>query len=135
DQALLKIAETYPDLVVCGAHHGYFDTDDCECICDEIGLAEPDVLFVAMSSPRKEYWIAQHARSLNVPLIMGVGGSLDVVAGRVRRAPRLIQQLGLEWAFRLAQEPRRLARRYAVTNTRFLQYLARALLARLLKVV
>ena len=77
-----------------------------------------------MTSPRKEQWVAA-AAELDVGFAMGVGGSLDVVAGLVRRAPRLVQRLGLEWLFRLAQEPRRLLRRYVTTNTRFLLLLIR----------
>jgi N-acetylglucosaminyldiphosphoundecaprenol N-acetyl-beta-D-mannosaminyltransferase len=134
ERALAQISERYPGLIVCGSHHGYFDTNDCDHVCEEIRGARPDVLFVAMSTPKKEYWMAQHALTLDVPLIMGVGGSLEIIAGRVRRAPQLLQRLGLEWAFRLAQEPRRLARRYAVTNTRFLLYLTQAIVGRLLRV-
>jgi N-acetylglucosaminyldiphosphoundecaprenol N-acetyl-beta-D-mannosaminyltransferase len=77
-----------------------------------------------MPSPRKEQWVAA-AAGLDVGFAMGVGGSLDVLAGFVRRAPRPVQRLGLEWLFRLAQEPRRLLRRYVTTNTRFLALLIR----------
>jgi N-acetylglucosaminyldiphosphoundecaprenol N-acetyl-beta-D-mannosaminyltransferase len=119
DRALVNLRMQHPQLVVAGAHHGYFDASDNEEICNHINSAGADMLFVAMSSPRKEYWVAEHAHLLEVALIMGVGGALDVVAGVVVRAPRWIQDAGLEWAFRLFQEPRRMWRRYLLTNTRF----------------
>jgi N-acetylglucosaminyldiphosphoundecaprenol N-acetyl-beta-D-mannosaminyltransferase len=72
-----------------------------------------------MSSPRKEFFLARYRERLDVPFVMGVGGAIDVYAGLRRRAPAVWQKLGLEWMFRLLQEPRRLARRYLVTNTRF----------------
>ena len=79
---------------------------------------------VAMSSPRKEYWLSDYGARLGAPLNLGVGGSIDVVAGVTRRAPTWIQRLGFEWAFSVAQEPRRLGYRYATSNTRFLGLLA-----------
>ena len=85
----------------------------------EIRAARPDLLFVAMSTPRKEYFLGRWGPELDVPFSMGVGGAIDVVAGVTKRAPRSLQRLGLEWAFRLAQEPRRLLRRYLVTNSAF----------------
>jgi N-acetylglucosaminyldiphosphoundecaprenol N-acetyl-beta-D-mannosaminyltransferase len=85
-----------------------------------IRRAKPDVLFVAMSSPHKEQFIGEWREEMNVPFCMGVGGSIDVLAGVTRRAPERLQRLGLEWAYRLAQEPRRLLRRYLVGNSRFL---------------
>ena len=127
DRALTRLHEVYPDLRVCGSHHGYFD-DDTEgwAVREDIRRSSPDVLFVAMSSPRKEYWLGQHLPELGVPLGIGVGGSIDIVAGLFRRAPYWVQRSGLEWLFRLAQEPRRLARRYLVTNTGFLAVLGTA---------
>ena len=83
------------------------------------------MLFVALSSPKKERFLADHEKQLGIPFCMGVGGSLDVIAGRVRRAPRPLQRLGLEWFFRLIQEPRRLWRRYLRTNTTFVGLVAR----------
>ena len=82
------------------------------------------MVFLAMPSPRKEYWLSRYGRRLGAAFVMGVGGSLDVIAGDVRRAPVVLQRVGLEWCFRLAQEPRRLLRRYLVTNTRFVVYVA-----------
>lgn len=123
-RALETITSRHPRLHVAGSHDGYFTPEEEQRVRDEIRSAAPDILFVAMTSPRKEQWVAA-AAELDVGFAMGVGGSLDVVAGLVRRAPRLVQRVGLEWLFRLAQEPRRLLRRYVTTNTRFLFLLIR----------
>jgi N-acetylglucosaminyldiphosphoundecaprenol N-acetyl-beta-D-mannosaminyltransferase len=85
---------------------------------------------VAMSSPRKEYWLADHAADLGVPFSMGVGGSIDVVAGLTKRAPSFMQRHGLEWFYRFVQEPRRLGPRYLRTNARFAGLLVRELFSR-----
>ena len=90
----------------------------------------PHILLVAMPSPRKECWLSRHGGTTGAPLLVGVGGSIDVVAGVTMRAPGWMQRAGLEWAYRLAQEPRRLGKRYAVTNARFLGLLAAELARR-----
>jgi len=130
ERALERLRLRHPGLRIVGSQHGYFDDADSARICDAVDAAGSDVLFVAMSSPRKEYWVAEHERLLEVPLIVGVGGALDVIAGDVARAPVWAQRTGLEWAFRLAQEPRRLWRRYLTTNVRFLVLVAGALARR-----
>jgi N-acetylglucosaminyldiphosphoundecaprenol N-acetyl-beta-D-mannosaminyltransferase len=130
DLAIERIRERYPSLEVCGSHHGYFSHADEPTILRSIEKARPDLVFVAMSSPRKEYWIARHRERLAVPLVMGVGGALDVLAGKTRRAPMFMRRVGLEWLFRLAQEPRRLFARYLLTNLRFLGLLGRALISK-----
>ncbi|HYI38576.1 MAG TPA: WecB/TagA/CpsF family glycosyltransferase [Thermoleophilaceae bacterium] len=117
--ALARIRERHPGLRIAGARDGYFSDEEGEAVADAIRAAAPDILFVAMSSPRKEYWLSRYGRRIDVPFVMGVGGSVDVIAGVTRRAPVVLQRLGLEWAYRLAQEPRRLFRRYLVTNARF----------------
>ena len=98
-------------------------------MCDAIRASRADLLFVAMSSPRKEYFLGEYGPDLGVPFVMGVGGSIDVIAGVTRRAPAAWQRLGLEWLFRLLQEPRRMFRRYAVTNTRFIALVGLAMLS------
>jgi N-acetylglucosaminyldiphosphoundecaprenol N-acetyl-beta-D-mannosaminyltransferase len=80
-----------------------------------------------MTSPRKEYFLDRHGRTLGVPFMMGVGGAIDVAAGITRRAPVILQRAGLEWLVRLVQEPRRLLRRYLVTNSRFIALVAKEL--------
>ena len=124
-RAIGRIRERHPELLVAGARDGYFSEEDAAAVADEVAAHRPDIVFVAMPSPRKEYWLGRYGRRLGAPFIMGVGGSVDVLAGEVRRAPAGVQRLGLEWLFRLAQEPRRLFRRYLSTNTRFVIYVAR----------
>jgi N-acetylglucosaminyldiphosphoundecaprenol N-acetyl-beta-D-mannosaminyltransferase len=85
------------------------------------------MLFLGITTPKKEIFLGRHGHLLGVPVLHGVGGSFDVFAGVTRRAPLLWQRLGLEWAYRLVQEPRRLWRRYLVTNVTFLGLLAREL--------
>jgi N-acetylglucosaminyldiphosphoundecaprenol N-acetyl-beta-D-mannosaminyltransferase len=127
DEVLDKVcgtfAETYPGLTIAGRHHGYFGESDEETVAQLIKAAEPDVLFVAITSPKKERFMAKWAGVIDVPVVHGVGGSFDVVAGLVKRAPKAWQRMGLEWLYRLKQEPRRLWKRYLVTCTLFLKLL------------
>jgi N-acetylglucosaminyldiphosphoundecaprenol N-acetyl-beta-D-mannosaminyltransferase len=118
----------HPDLRVAGFHHGYW-TDDEEVIV-RIREAAPDYLLVGIPSPRKEFWLSANLRSLGVPFAMGVGGSFDVIAGVHRRAPRWAREHGLEWLWRLLQEPRRLWRRYLIGNWRFIALVLRERLRR-----
>lgn len=120
----------YPGLVVAGARDGYFRETDHAAIADEIRASRPDLLFIGMPSPFKETWCERWRDQLDVPVIMGVGGSFDVLAGYVRRAPRWMQRAGLEWAWRLLMEPRKMWRRYLVTNSEYLWLAARELLGR-----
>jgi N-acetylglucosaminyldiphosphoundecaprenol N-acetyl-beta-D-mannosaminyltransferase len=131
EQARAKIMARHPRLQLVGTRDGYFSEDEGAAVAQEVRDARPDILFVAISSPRKEYWLGRHGRAIDVPFVMGVGGAIDVVAGITQRAPGLLQRLGLEWAYRLAQEPRRLWRRYAVTNIQFAVLLAGAMIRRL----
>jgi N-acetylglucosaminyldiphosphoundecaprenol N-acetyl-beta-D-mannosaminyltransferase len=127
--AIARLRQRYPRLEIAGARDGYFREDETEQVRSEIRAARPDVLFVAMSSPKKEYWLDENVAALGVPFSMGVGGAIDVVAGMTRRAPRILQAAGLEWLFRLLQEPRRLAKRYAVTNITFTWLILKAVVA------
>ncbi len=133
EQALANLRVLHPRLIIAGSHHGYFAAHEAAEVCKHINAAQADIVFVAMSSPGKEYWVSDHGQMLDVPLIMGVGGTLDVVAGVVARAPRWMQNAGLEWAFRLVQEPRRMWRRYLNTNVRFLGIVIAALATRILR--
>jgi UDP-N-acetylglucosamine 2-epimerase (non-hydrolysing) len=117
--AVARIQARHPGLTIAGHRDGYFTRAEEPEVAGQIRAARPDLLFVAMSSPQKEYFLGRWASQLDVPFSMGVGGALDVIAGQTRRAPHLVQRLGLEWAFRLAQEPRRLGRRYLTTNSTF----------------
>ena len=109
-----------PGLRIVGIRNGYFDDSDNSEIVEAIAESGADMLFVAFSSPLKEYWIHDHLKELGVPFAMGVGGSFDVVAGVTSRAPKWMQDHGLEWLYRLIQEPRRLWRRYLVGNLKFI---------------
>jgi N-acetylglucosaminyldiphosphoundecaprenol N-acetyl-beta-D-mannosaminyltransferase len=130
-RAVERLREKYPALHVAGARDGYFTDEEAPAVCEAIRASRTDILFVAMSSPRKEYFLGEHGASLNVPFVMGVGGSVDVIAGVTTRAPVVWQRMGLEWLFRLVQEPRRMFRRYAVTNARFVGLVSRAWLFRI----
>jgi N-acetylglucosaminyldiphosphoundecaprenol N-acetyl-beta-D-mannosaminyltransferase len=130
EQAVSEIRRRYPRLPLAGYFHGHFDDEHYEAVARSSRRASPDILFVAMSSPRKEYFLGRFAQNLGVPFVMGVGGSIDVLAGVRKRAPVVWQRLGLEWLYRLIQEPRRLARRYLVTNTQFIALVSLELVRR-----
>ena len=99
--------------------HGYFEEWEEASVAEQIRQAGADILIVGMGVPRQEKFIQQHWDDLGCSVAIGVGGSFDVISGRLRRAPRWMQQAGLEWFYRLIQEPRRLLPRYVVTNTQF----------------
>jgi N-acetylglucosaminyldiphosphoundecaprenol N-acetyl-beta-D-mannosaminyltransferase len=119
-----RIREEYPNVKVVGRRNGYFSDQDEKGIAKEIALAEPDVLFVAMSPPKKEKFMARWGEAMGVPVCHGVGGSFDVMAGKTQRAPEAWQRAGLEWLYRVKEEPRRMWKRYLVTNTLFAAMLA-----------
>ena len=124
ERAAASLQRAYPGLNVVGTHHGYFETDRAPCpLVERIRQATPDLLFVGMGAPRQEYWALAQRHALGVPVIMGVGGSFDVLSGRLLRAPRWMQRAGLEWAFRLCLEPHRLGR--AIRIPVFLWWLLR----------
>jgi N-acetylglucosaminyldiphosphoundecaprenol N-acetyl-beta-D-mannosaminyltransferase len=109
-------------------HHGYF-WDDEEQVVEMIRRSSARLLFVAITSPKKENFINRWKDRLGVDFVMGVGGTFDVVAGKVRRAPVWMQRSGLEWAYRVAQEPRRMWKRYFTTNTKFALMLIKSRIA------
>ena len=113
------IVNQFPPIQLAGFRDGYFRPDQEIEVVEQIMNSKADCLFIAMPTPRKERFLAAHRDRLGVPFIMGIGGSLDVVAGYVRRAPPLMQSMGLEWLYRVYQEPRRMWWRYAKTNTLF----------------
>ena len=95
-------------------------------VLDHIAAAEPHVLFVGLGAPKQEFFIDQHIRSLRVPLAIGIGGSFEILSGRLKRAPLWMQSSGLEWAYRFSQEPGRLWQRYLIGNSEFLWNIAKA---------
>jgi N-acetylglucosaminyldiphosphoundecaprenol N-acetyl-beta-D-mannosaminyltransferase len=129
-RAVDRIRREYPGVVIAGMHHGYFNAREEDQVASDIALATPDILLVAMTSPRKEQFLARWTSQLEVPVCHGVGGSFDVVAGLVQRAPELWQRMGLEWLYRVKQEPRRLWKRYLVTNVAFMWMVLTAVLLR-----
>jgi len=105
-----NLDKQFPNLRILGMQHGYFSKDEEERIVEQIREAKPDFLFVGIGTPRGEKWIYSQIERLNVPVCMAVGGSLDVIAGRLKRAPRWIRELGFEWTYRIIQEPWRIVR-------------------------
>ena len=108
EEAGRKLVEAYPGLVISGTADGYF-TDD-EPIIEYINNVSPDLLLVCLGAPKQELWMAANHERLNVRLSAGLGGSLDIFAGAVKRAPTFFRKLGLEWFYRLVREPRRIKR-------------------------
>ena len=119
DTACRRFVEDYPGTDIVGSYHGYFREEEEGKVAELVRDANTDVLFVAITSPKKEQFMARWSEIMNVPIVHGVGGSFDVVAGVVIRAPVSWQRLGLEWLFRVKQEPRRLWKRYFMTNIAF----------------
>lgn len=109
-QAAHALQQQYSNAQIVGVHHGYFQPDEEPALLGQIRTARPDVLLVGMGMPRQEKWIARHKDALNVPVSVGVGGSFDVYAGVVKRAPRWMQRYGLEWLWRLMHDPRKIAK-------------------------
>ena len=109
----------HPRLNVAGFHNGYLTPQNTETVIKKINASGAQLLFVGMGTPQKELWGNQNLPRLHVSVCQGVGGSFDVIAGFVRRAPRWMQRSGLEWFYRFAQEPRRLWWRYLETNSLF----------------
>ncbi|HHY13222.1 MAG TPA: WecB/TagA/CpsF family glycosyltransferase, partial [Thermoanaerobacterales bacterium] len=114
--ASAKIKEKYPGIKIEGYHHGYFSIDDEEKIIKDINYKKPDFLFVGLGAPRQEKWIFENLEHLDVKVCMGIGGSIDIFAGKVKRAPLIFQKLGLEWFYRLIKEPRRIGRMLALPH-------------------
>lgn len=111
--------EAFPNLKIAGYRNGYFTEADEPQIVKDMAASGADMMFVAFSSPKKEYWVHKYLDQLDIPFVMGVGGSFDVVAGVTDRAPEWMQDHGLEWFYRFIQEPGRLWKRYIIGNARF----------------
>jgi N-acetylglucosaminyldiphosphoundecaprenol N-acetyl-beta-D-mannosaminyltransferase len=132
DRAIAAARRRWPRLQFAGARNGYFQSDDEPIVVEQIRRSGADCLFIGMPTPRKERFLHEHRERLGVPFIMGVGGSFDVLAGAVARAPAPMQRMGLEWLYRTWQEPRRMWRRYLETNLAFVGLVASAVVIRLL---
>lgn len=118
-EVIKKYKYKYPTLKVSGYRNGYFNEEDISSIVNDMRKSNADILFVAFSSPKKEYWLSENIDKINIPFCMGVGGSFDVIAGKTKRAPKWMQRIGLEWFYRFLQEPGRMWKRYLVGNTKF----------------
>src|SRR6478609_11814905 len=114
-----QVAVRWPGAVIAGSRDGYFSEAEADGVAAQIAGCAPDLLFLGMTTPKKENFIGRYGDRLGVPVQHGVGGSFDVLAGVTARAPRAWQRCGMEWAYRVLQEPRRLWRRYLVTNLAF----------------
>lgn len=122
-----EAARRFPALTIAGSRNGYFADAEAADVAEAIARTRPDLLFLGMTSPKKEEFVAAHGQASGAAVAHGVGGSFDILAGVTRRAPERWQRLGLEWLFRAVQEPRRLGRRYATTNLAFLGLVIREL--------
>ena len=114
------LRRTLPTLRIVGCQHGYFDPSETSAVIDRINASEADIVLVAMGVPTQELWLAEYGPTLQAPLRLGVGGLFDFYSGRIPRAPLWLREIGLEWSWRLWQEPSRMWRRYLIGNPLFL---------------
>ncbi len=124
EEVLTKMVEKYTaqfdSTLIAGYRNGYFKKEEEEEVARQIGESGAQLLFVAITSPKKEIFLNKYKNIIRIPFIMGVGGSFDVIAGKTKRAPVWMQKAGLEWLYRVAQEPRRMWKRYLVGNSAFI---------------
>lgn len=130
NEMIARIVKDYPGIDIAGSHHGYFNELENEAVVSQINDSQADMLFVAFSSPQKEYWVYKNKKQLTPAFIMGVGGSFDVLAGKTKRAPAIWQKYGFEWLYRFIQEPIRMFGRYVIGNARFMGIIGKKKLAR-----
>ncbi len=126
EDVIKKVVNIYSDKyspkIIAGYNNGYFKNNEEQKIAELIAKSNADMLFVAMSSPKKEIFLKNFENIIKTPFIMGVGGSFDVVSGITKRAPRWMQEIGMEWFYRFLQEPGRMWKRYLITNSLFIYY-------------
>jgi N-acetylglucosaminyldiphosphoundecaprenol N-acetyl-beta-D-mannosaminyltransferase len=130
-QMLDEVGSSYPGLVVAGARDGYFQAEEEAAVAEEIRSCDAELLFLGMSSPKKELFLSRWGEATGARVVHGVGGSFDVLAGVTRRAPLWYQKHGLEWFYRARQEPLRLGRRYLTTNVSFIALVGHEMLRNL----
>ena len=118
-EAKNKLEEKFPGINICGTANGFFDEKREREIIDEINALKPDLLLVCLGSPKQEKWISEHKDELDCRLAMGVGGTLDVISGKAKRAPDIFIKLGLEWFYRLIKQPTRIVRMMALPKFLF----------------
>lgn len=122
---LENLHKVYPSLVITGSRNGYYQPHEEGVIIDQINSSGADILFIGISSPKKELLYDKFRDRLGVFYVLGVGGYFDILSGKTKRAPKWMQDIGLEWVFRLIQEPRRMWKRYLIGNNKFLWTLIR----------
>ena len=120
----------YPGLTIAGYRNGYWKPEEEAGVVEQVKAARADLLFVAISSPKKEQFLGKYQAEMQIPFAMGVGGTFDVAVGKVKRAPVWMQKSGLEWFYRFLQEPRRMFKRYFIDDMAFLWLLLREATAR-----
>ncbi|MQY03463.1 WecB/TagA/CpsF family glycosyltransferase [Actinomadura macrotermitis] len=130
---LAEVRRRHPALKIAGSRNGYFDQDEDAGVAETVRMSGADLLFIGVSSPKKEMFVHEWGARTGASVVHGVGGSFDVLAGKVQRAPSFWRKNGLEWLYRALQEPKRLGPRYLTTNTVFLALLGRELLQRRLR--
>ena len=122
-----KLRQRFPALTIAGCYSPPFrklTAEEDAGVMETINAAEPDIVWIGLSTPKQERWMAEHRARLSAPVLIGVGAAFDFHSGRVRQAPRWIQRSGMEWFFRMAMEPRRLWKRYATNNPQFAALIA-----------
>jgi N-acetylglucosaminyldiphosphoundecaprenol N-acetyl-beta-D-mannosaminyltransferase len=130
--ALRNLRIRFPNLEIAGAQHGYYPRESEADLITAIRASGADCLFIGMPTPQKERFLAAHRDTINVPFVMGVGGGIDIIAGITKRAPVWMQRSGLEWLYRILQEPRRMWKRYLTTNMVFARIITKAAFRHLL---
>ena len=120
EETKTALENTYKNVNICGIHNGYFKEEEWNEISKEVKKANPDIVFVGITSPTKEYLIEYLQNDGNDCVFMGVGGSFDVISGNIPRAPKWMQKCNLEWLFRVIHEPKRLFKRYFIGNRKFI---------------
>ncbi|WP_311773776.1 WecB/TagA/CpsF family glycosyltransferase [Listeria booriae] len=125
-KVVMASSQKHRGLQIVGHENGYFDDSMSNQIAEDIRASRADIVFVAFSSPKKEFWIHEQLERMNAAFVMGVGGSFDVIAGKTKRAPKWMQKSGFEWFYRFMQEPIRMFERYIGGNLIFLGHVLKA---------
>lgn len=124
EQVVQRVADIYEkkygSQLIAGYKNGYFSKDEELAVAQQIADSGAKMLFVALTSPKKEVFLNKYKDTIQLPFVMGVGGSFDVIAGKTKRAPQWMQKAGMEWLYRVLQEPRRMWKRYLVGNSKFI---------------
>ena len=133
EKAAENFKKMYPNFNIVGIHHGYFSEDEEKKVVDKIKAAEPDILVVCLGVYKQDMFIEKYQKEVKVPVAFGNGAAFDFWSGVVKRAPKWMQKIGLEWFWRLLQEPKRLWKRYLIGNTIFIFLVIKELIKKLFK--